>query len=65
LQGTKLLEPNMGVRIELYTRAEGAKKFKDPKITVPELIVDFIHRRLEKSEESRDWGWKERKVPHE
>ena len=63
LQGTKLLEPNMGVRIELYTRAEGTKKF-DPKVTVQELIADFIHRRLEKSEESRDWSWKERKVPH-
>ena len=64
LQGTKLLDPNMGVRIELYTRKEGAKKF-DPKVTVPELIADFIHRRLEHSEESRDWTWKERKVPHE
>jgi pimeloyl-ACP methyl ester carboxylesterase len=64
LQGTKLLEPNMGVGIELYTRAEGAKKF-DAKVTVQELIADFIHRRLEKSEESRDWTWKERKVPHE
>ncbi len=64
LQGTKLLEPNMGVGIELYTRAEGAKKF-DSKVTVQELIADFIHRRLEKSEESRDWSWRERKVPHE
>ncbi len=64
LQGTKLLEPNMGVRIELYTKAEGAKKF-DPKVTVQELIADFIHRRLERSEESRDWAWRERKVPHE
>ena len=64
LQGTKLLEPNMGVRIELYTRKDGAKKF-DPRVTAAELIADFIHRRLERSEESRDWVWKERKVPHE
>jgi pimeloyl-ACP methyl ester carboxylesterase len=64
LQGTKLLDPNMGVGIELYTHKDGAKKFP-AKVTVPELIADFIHRRLERSEESRDWTWRERKVPHE
>jgi pimeloyl-ACP methyl ester carboxylesterase len=62
LQGTKLLDAS-GVRIEFFTR-EGNKKF-DAEVTAPELIVDFISRRLVKSSESKDWVWKERKLPHE
>jgi hypothetical protein len=36
----------------------------DPKLNVAALIDDFIHRRLIKSEESRAWTWRERKIPH-
>ena len=63
LQGTKLLDPKLGPRIELYAHAKGVKK-DDPKITVHDLIADFINRRLVKSEESKAWTWKDLKVPH-
>jgi hypothetical protein len=40
-------------------------KLLDPKFNVPSIIADFILRRLEKSEESKEWAWRERRVPHE
>lgn len=39
-------------------------KLLDPKFSVPSVIADFIYRRLTKSEESREWTWRERKLPH-
>ena len=35
-----------------------------PEVQRRRIIADFIDRRLVKSEESRDWPWQERKVPH-
>jgi pimeloyl-ACP methyl ester carboxylesterase len=48
---------------KLDTSLQGTKLL-DPKFNVSALIADFIYRRLVKSEESRDWSWRERKVPH-
>ncbi len=48
----------------LPTSLQGTKLL-DPKFNVQGLIADFIYRRLLKSEESREWTWKERKFPHE
>ena len=48
---------------KLDTSLQGTKLL-DPKFNVAALIADFIYRRLVKSEESRDWSWQERKVPH-
>ncbi len=49
---------------KLPTSLQGTKLL-DPKFNVQGLIADFVYRRLQKSEESRDWTWKERKFPHE
>ena len=49
---------------KLATSLQGTKLL-DPKFNVQGLIADFVYRRLVKSEESRDWTWKERKFPHE
>ncbi|MCE5269014.1 MAG: alpha/beta hydrolase [Planctomycetaceae bacterium] len=48
----------------LPTSLQGTKLL-DPKFNVQALIADFVYRRLIKSDESRDWTWKERKFPHE
>jgi pimeloyl-ACP methyl ester carboxylesterase len=48
----------------LDTSLQGTKLL-DPKFNVSGLIADFVHRRLVKSDESRQWTWKERKFPHE
>jgi dienelactone hydrolase len=48
----------------LATSLQGTKLL-DPKFNVQALIADFIYRRLVKSEESKEWTWKERKFPHE
>jgi pimeloyl-ACP methyl ester carboxylesterase len=48
----------------LDTSLQGTKLL-DPKFNVAGLIADFVHRRLVKSDESREWTWKERKFPHE
>ncbi len=48
----------------LDTSLQGTKLL-DPKFQVPAAIADFIDRRLVKSSESRDWGWMERKHPHQ
>jgi hypothetical protein len=37
----------------------------DPKFKVQKTIADFLQRRLVKSEESRDWTWRERKQPYQ
>ena len=58
LQGTKLLDPTSGIRIEFYSKADGNKKFP-AEVTAQDLIVDYINRRLVKSPESKDWGWKD------
>jgi pimeloyl-ACP methyl ester carboxylesterase len=49
---------------KLDTLLQGAKLL-DPKFNVGPLIVDFIYRRLIKSDESKEWSWRARKLPHE
>ena len=44
----------------LNTSVQGTKLL-EPKLNVPAVISDFINRRLVKSEESKEWTWKERK----
>ncbi len=48
---------------KLDTSLQGTKLL-DPKFNVPAIIADFIYRRLVKSAASREWTWRERKVPH-
>jgi pimeloyl-ACP methyl ester carboxylesterase len=48
---------------KLDTSLQGTKLL-DPKFNVPAMIADFIYLRLIKSEESRDWTWQARKLPH-
>jgi pimeloyl-ACP methyl ester carboxylesterase len=50
--------------IKLDTSLQGTKLL-DAKFDIQSAIADFIDRRLVKSEESREWTWKERKVPHQ
>jgi pimeloyl-ACP methyl ester carboxylesterase len=50
--------------VKLDTSLQGTKLL-DPKFNVQGFIADFIDRRLVKSDESRDWTWKERKFPYE
>lgn len=50
--------------VKLDTSLQGTKLL-DPKFSVGAMIADFLNRRLTKSEESRDWKWKDRKIPHE
>lgn len=50
--------------VPLPTSLQGTKLL-DPKFNVASYISDFINRRLVKSEESKDWTWSERKIPHE
>jgi len=49
---------------KLDTRLQGTKLL-DPKFNVQGLIAEFVDRRLVKSDESKEWTWRERKVPHE
>jgi hypothetical protein len=49
LQDTKLLDPQLS--------GPNAP-------SVPDHIVAFLYNRLVKSDESKDWTWKERKYPH-
>jgi pimeloyl-ACP methyl ester carboxylesterase len=49
---------------KLDTSLEGTKLL-DAKFNVQGLIADFVERRLVKSDESKQWGWKERKYPYE
>ena len=48
----------------LDTSLQGTKLL-DPKFNVQGLIADFVDRRLVKSDESKEWTWKERKFPYE
>jgi pimeloyl-ACP methyl ester carboxylesterase len=48
---------------KLPTSLQGTKLL-DPKFNVGAFIADFIYRRLIKSNESREWTWRERKLPH-
>jgi len=48
----------------LDTSLQGTKLL-DPRFNLGGLIADFVDRRLLKSDESREWTWKERKYPHE
>ena len=48
LQGTTLLDRNSAA----------------PCASVPDHIAAFVYNRLVKSDESKDWAWKERKYPH-
>ncbi len=50
--------------ITLPTSLQGTKLL-DPRFNLQAGIADFVYRRLQKNEESRDWTWKERKFPHE
>ncbi len=45
------------------TRLQGTKLL-DPKFHIPDLIGDFIDRRLIKSDASKEWAWRERKSPY-
>jgi pimeloyl-ACP methyl ester carboxylesterase len=47
----------------LDTRLQGTDLL-DSKFGVSDVLIDFIARRLMKSEESKEWVWKERKIPH-
>ena len=49
---------------KLNTSLQGTKLL-DPKFRVKDLIADFVYRRLVRSDEAREWTWKERKFPHE
>jgi pimeloyl-ACP methyl ester carboxylesterase len=49
---------------KLDTSLQGTKLL-DPKFKLKEFIADFVDRRLVRSDESRNWAWKERKFPHE
>jgi pimeloyl-ACP methyl ester carboxylesterase len=49
--------------VKLDTSLQGTKLL-DPKFNVPDLITDFLYRRLTKSPESKTWTWQERKVPY-
>jgi alpha-beta hydrolase superfamily lysophospholipase len=48
---------------KLDTKLQGTKLL-DPKFNLQGIIADFIFRRLVKSDESREWPWRERKFPH-
>ncbi|NLF07399.1 MAG: alpha/beta hydrolase [Pirellulaceae bacterium] len=48
----------------LDTSLQGTKLL-DPRFNVAGIIADFVDRRLQKSSESREWTWKERKFPHQ
>jgi pimeloyl-ACP methyl ester carboxylesterase len=48
---------------KLPTSLQG-DKLLDEKFNVPAIVADFIDRRLVKSDESREWTWRERKFPH-
>ena len=48
---------------QFATSLQGTKLL-DPKFNVAETIAIFVHLRLVKSPESRQWTWRERKVPH-
>ena len=37
----------------------------DPKFKVQNTIADFLQRRLVKSDESKNWVWRERKQPYQ
>ena len=54
----------MSSGIEVGTAFVRIMPLLDPKFNVSALIADFIYRRLVKSEESREWTWRERKLPH-
>ena len=48
----------------LDTSLQGTKLL-DPKFNVAGIIADFVYRRLQKSDESHEWTWEERKFPHQ
>jgi pimeloyl-ACP methyl ester carboxylesterase len=62
--GTDRIDRKTLFFIRLDTSLQGTKLL-DPNLNVPEIITDFLQRRLIKSEESLDWVWKERKHPYE
>jgi alpha-beta hydrolase superfamily lysophospholipase len=49
---------------EFDTNLQGTKLL-DPGFNVQGLIIDFVNRRLIKSDAAREWTWKERKYPTE
>ena len=48
---------------KLDTSLQGTKLL-DRKFNLSAIIAEFISLRLVKSEESKDWSWRERKFPH-
>jgi hypothetical protein len=49
---------------ELDTSLQGTDLL-DPKFKVQNTIADFLQRRLVKSDESKNWVWRERKQPYQ
>ena len=47
-----------------YDTSLQGTKLLDPKFNIAETIASFVYLRLVKSPESRQWVWRERKVPH-
>ncbi len=50
--------------VPLDTSLQGTNLL-DPKFQVQDLIAEFLQRRLVKSDESKDWVWRERKRPYQ
>ncbi|MEN6407971.1 MAG: alpha/beta fold hydrolase [Thermoguttaceae bacterium] len=49
--------------VKCDTRLQG-EKLLDPRFNLSGLTIEFIQRRLIKSESSKAWTWQERKIPH-
>jgi pimeloyl-ACP methyl ester carboxylesterase len=49
---------------KLDTSVQGTKLL-DPNLNVASVVTDFLNRRLIKSDESKDWGWRKRQIPYQ
>ena len=49
----------------LETKLQGANLLTDKNLKVEEIITVFLNLRLVKSDPSKTWFWKERKLPHQ
>jgi pimeloyl-ACP methyl ester carboxylesterase len=49
----------------LETKLQGTTLLAEKNLKVGEMIVAFLNLRLLKSDESKTWLWKERKLPHQ
>ena len=50
---------------KIDTTLQGSKLLAEPSLKVPEKIVAVLNVRLVKSDDAKEWVWKERKLPHE